>query len=160
MLWNLLIYLVFVYHQLALQVTWRKTWEISCGLTKPLKFFGVIHEDVCPCKQGGLGIGYLGDMNEAFKIKLLWRFPKEEALWKRIVKVKHGLVIWIDGPRKVCVLVWWVLKTYLIVEVNSRSRVLFTNNGWSRDQPLKVQFWGLFRRACLKETTVFSGGPV
>jgi len=66
-------------------------WQNN-GPTKDLHW--VNWGEVCrPKHHGGLGIRPLRQMNEALKIKWLWRFAKEEdALWRNVVVAKYEVV--------------------------------------------------------------------
>ena len=47
-------------------------------------------DDVChPKHEGWLGIRPLRDVTKALKVEWLWRFDKENTLWKNMVKVKY-----------------------------------------------------------------------
>ena len=60
------------------------------GSTKGLHW--VKWGDVClPKQQGGLGIRPLCEMNDALKSKWLWRFAKDDALWRKVIASKYGV---------------------------------------------------------------------
>jgi hypothetical protein len=98
--------------------------------------------------------------------KWLWGFANEgEAWWRKLVEVKYDIMRggWcskeVGGPYGVrvwkCIQRGWdILKQHVRFEVGNRSRVLFWQDVWCGEIPLKALFPALFTIACAKEALV------
>jgi len=105
-------------------------------------------------------------MNEALKTKWLWRFAYEDdALWKKVIVSKYGTdrLGWWSKKSPFCsrgrVLEFYpfhfgFFKSFVCFKVGNGPRVLFWQDKWCTDQPLKAQFPNLFRMASSREATV------
>jgi hypothetical protein len=112
---------------------------------------------VCsPLQFGGLGVRPLIPFNRALLGKWLWRFGMEEHhLWRRVLVAKYGVERggWITNiPRgshgcslwKHIRMGWDVFSSHFDFEVGLGDRVLFWQDKWCSDRPLKEIFPTLF----------------
>uniref|UniRef100_A0A2N9J584 UBC core domain-containing protein n=1 Tax=Fagus sylvatica TaxID=28930 RepID=A0A2N9J584_FAGSY len=105
---------------------------------------------------GGLGVRPLIPFNRALLGKWLWRFGMEEHhLWRRVLVAKYGVERggWITNiPRgshgcslwKHIRMGWDVFSSHFDFEVGLGDRVLFWQDKWCSDRPLKEIFPTLF----------------
>jgi len=104
-------------------------------------------------------------MNEAFKIKWLWCFTKENTLWRNMIIGEHRVdsLAWCTKKspfahvvihRKYIVVGFETFKSSLHFEVKNGSRARFWHEVWCKNQPLKIRFPYFFRMAHLKNAAV------
>ena len=95
-LWSLLVYFMSLFTILVsiarrLEKIMRDFLWLNNGLMKRLHWVNW-GEVCCPNHQGGVGIKPLCHMNEALKIKWIWRFAKEDdAFWRKVIVSKYGV---------------------------------------------------------------------
>jgi hypothetical protein len=121
------------------------------------KFHSVNWSKVCMnTEAGGLGARNLIQFNRALLGKWLWRFAnEEEAWWRTLVEVKYNIMRggWcskeVGGPYGVgvskCIRRGWDnFKQHVRYEVGNGSRILFWQDVWCGELPLKNVFPVLF----------------
>jgi hypothetical protein len=137
------------------------------GVGDEFKFHLVNCSKVCMTMEaGGLGVRNLIQFNWALLGKWLWRFANEgTAWWRKLVEAKYDVMRggWcskeVGGPYEVGVWRWFqrawdCFKQDVRFEVGNRSRVLFWQDVWCGELPLKIVFPMLFTIACAKEAWV------
>jgi len=105
-------------------------------------------------------------MNEALKIKWIWRFAKEEdAFWRKVIIFKYGadnLGWWSKkspyphrvGCWKFILAGLKLFKTLVHFQVRNGSRVLVSRDVWCGESSLMYKFPDLFGMARFKEAMV------
>ncbi|KAJ0743947.1 putative reverse transcriptase zinc-binding domain-containing protein [Helianthus annuus] len=115
-----------------------------------------------PKKLGGLGLCRLGDINNAFLLKWLWRYRVEgDSLWRRVIDAIHGSARqWEMYPSKACISGTWsrLVKNCEKIKVGESCginmvrglvgnglSIRFWLDPWVSSVPLKTLFPSLFR---------------
>lgn len=120
-------------------------------------------DDICKTKkEGGLGVKNLQFFNQALLSKWVWRFLKNESLWARTIRARHGdILLNHRGQLPIsewgCKSSWWakILATMgkvgtgwfwsnLFQRLGDGNNISFWNDCWVGDKLLRELFPRLY----------------
>ncbi|EOY32335.1 Uncharacterized protein TCM_040145 [Theobroma cacao] len=121
-------------------------WEGSTGTRKI--HWASWHKITLPSNEGGLDIRGLGDVMQAFSMKLWWRFLTCNSIWTHFIWSKYCAS---QIPRNVKSKLWdsqtwkWMLASCSVIEQFTRCRIgkgelFFWHDCWMGEAPLVSRY--------------------